>query len=74
MKLKSWPKADKWFQLANKLATAPDDKIRLQFLMADALRRDGEKVLAKKLLNAVVEKNPSAPEAAAAKAWLQQMK
>lgn len=71
---KSWPKAEKWFQQAEALATAPEDKLRLQFLMADAHRRDGNNKQAAKLLNAVIEKNPAAPEAAAAKAWVQQMK
>ena len=71
---KSWAKAEQWFQLAEKTATAPEDKLRLQFLMADALRRDGDTKKATKLLNAVVEKNPAAPEAAAAKAWVQQIK
>jgi len=70
----SWVKAEKWFKLAEKTASAPDDKIRLPFLMADAYRRDGFHKQAAKLLSGVIEKFPSAPEAAAAKALLEQMK
>ena len=72
--VKAWAAARKWFELAEKTATDPRDKMRLQFLMADALRRDGDTKQATKLLNALVEKNPAAPEAAAAKAWVQQIK
>ena len=46
----------------------------VQFLMADALRRSGDTKQATKRLNALTEKNPAAPEAAAAKAWVQQIK
>jgi len=70
---KSWPKAEKWFQLADSVA-GPQDKLRLPFLKADALRREGDTKQAAKLLQALMEKNPAAPEAAAAKAWVQQMK
>ncbi len=70
----SWVKAEKWFKLAEKAATAQDDKIRLKFLMADAYRRDGFPKQAVKLLNEVVEKFPAAPEAAAAKSLVEQMK
>lgn len=70
----AWPASKKWFELAEKSAPAPADKIRLQFLMADALRRDGDTRQATRILNAVVEKNPAAPEAAAAKAWVQHIK
>ncbi len=72
--VKAWAAAKKWFELAAKTATDPGDKMRLQFLMADALRRDGDTKQATKLLNALTEKNPAAPEAAAAKAWVQHIK
>ena len=70
----AWPAAKKWFELAEKSATDPADKMLLQFLMADAQRRSGDTKQATKLLNALIEKNPGAPEAAAAKAWVQHIK
>ena len=41
---------------------------------ADAMRRSGEKKQAMKLLNAVAEKSPSAPEAVAARELIKQIK
>lgn len=70
---KSWPKAEQWFQLADSVAN-PEDKLRLAFLKADALRRDGNTKQATKLLHSLIEQNSAAPEAAAAKAWVQHMK
>jgi uncharacterized protein (TIGR03790 family) len=70
----SWVKSEKWFKLAEKTATATDDRIRLPFLMADAYRRDGFPKQAVKLLNGVIEKFPKAPETAAAKALVEQIK
>lgn len=70
---KAWPAAEQWFTAAMAAAT-PEGQMRLQFLMADAMRRDGDTKQATKLLNAVAEKNPAAPEAAAARAWIQQMR
>jgi uncharacterized protein (TIGR03790 family) len=71
---KSWPKAEKWFRLAEKMAVDPADNIHLQFLMADALRRDGDTKQAAKMLNAIAEKYPAAPEVTTVKALVQQMK
>jgi hypothetical protein len=70
----AWPLAKKWFDLALKSATASDDRLRVPFLMADAMRRDGDNRLATRTLNALVEKNPAAPEAIAARAWIQQIR
>jgi hypothetical protein len=70
---KDWPAAKKWFELALK-AAKPSEQIRLQFLMADAMRRDGDTKDALRLLEAVAEKNATAPEAVAARALVQQIK
>jgi len=71
---KAWPAAKQWFEAALKLATDSGDQIRIQFLMADAMRRDGDTKQATRTLNAVVEKYPAAPEAAAARAWIQHIR
>ena len=71
---KAWPSAEPWFNKALEFSPAAEAKARVQFLMADALRRDGETKQAIKLLNALVEKNPSAPAAAAATALVQQIR
>ncbi|HWB03518.1 MAG TPA: TIGR03790 family protein [Verrucomicrobiales bacterium] len=71
---KNWPAAQKWFDLAAKSTTTTEGLIRLQFLMADAMRRDGDNRKAIKLLNGVVEKYPSAPEAGAARTLVQQIR
>lgn len=42
--------------------------------MADALRRDQDYRKATKQLTEIVEKFPAAPEAAAARIWIQQIK
>jgi len=71
---KVWPAAKDWFESALKYASDPGDRIRIQLLMADALRRDGETKQATRTLNAIIEKSPAAPEAAAARAWIQQIR
>ncbi len=69
-----WIAAEKWLNLAAKNTTTTEGLIRLQFLMAEAHRRDGDKKQALKLLNSVVEKYPSAPEAAAARVLIPQVR
>ncbi len=72
--VKAVPASKKWFELARTVATDPTEKMLLQFLMADAQRRDGDTKQATKILNALIEKDPASPEAATAKAWVQQIK
>ena len=72
--VKPWPAAKPWFELAEKAATDPVDRMLIQFLTADALRRGDDTRQATKVLNALVEKFPASPEAAASKAWVQQIK
>jgi uncharacterized protein (TIGR03790 family) len=71
--VKKWPAAEKWFDLAEKATTTKEGQIRLQFLKADAMRRDGDTKKAVKTLKEVAEKSASAPEAVAARALIQQI-
>jgi uncharacterized protein (TIGR03790 family) len=70
---KDWPAAEKWFNLESKVTTTVQGLIRIQFLMADAMRRDGDSKQAKKVLKSIADKYPAMPEAAAARALLQQL-
>ena len=70
---KAWPAAKKCYDLAMQFTKDSAGQMRLTFLMADALHRAGENKVAALLLKPIVEKIPAVPEAAAAKAWLQEM-
>jgi uncharacterized protein (TIGR03790 family) len=71
---KDWPAAEKWFNLESKVTTSVEGLVRIQFLMADAMRRDGDTKQALKVLNAVAEKYPAFPEAVAARMLVQQIR
>jgi uncharacterized protein (TIGR03790 family) len=71
---KAFPAAKPWLELAEQHTTQAADKSLIVFLKADALRRDGDHRAASKLLSEFADKVSSAPEAAAARALVQQIK
>ena len=71
---KTHDKAAPWLELAAKAWKTPADRIRILLLKADALRRDGEKKSAIRVLTGITELYPTEPATAAAKAWLEQLR
>ncbi len=68
------PKAAPWLELAGKAWKAPADRIRILMLKADALRRDGERKEAIKILTGITGLYPEEAGTAAARVWLEQLR
>lgn len=66
--------AEKWLALAEKNYSAAADRLRVGMERADAQRRAGNRRAAVKTLENLVKAYGQAPEAQAAREWLQQLK
>ena len=66
--------AGPWLDLAARTYAAPADRLRVELERADALRRDGDKRAAMKVLQTAAETHAKLPEAEAAQAFLKQIR